>query len=116
MAQQSISLPAPPALDLSSPEQLALEAAQQERERRVAEVKSEVSQEQKTKNKKQSKNAPLLDSALFAERQTRVTRTFTLPVELDQELTDVSRMYNVPKSAILEESFKYWWAAVKKTL
>lgn len=96
-----------------TPEQLALEAAQQERDQHIADAQLQSN----SKPEKSRVGGITIDvSDITPDRPRRFTRTFTLSEETDAQLSVAAQRLNMPKSTILEKAFAAWWSAVQSQL
>lgn len=115
MAQKSSPIPLAP-VQMTEAERLATEAAQEDAARNIERVSNkEQSADTLQKRKKQS-SISIDVSDIIPTKQTRLTRTFTLSPEVDEQLDEASRRLKTPRSTILEKAFVAWWNAVQKTL
>lgn len=119
MAQQSTKngLPTimPSALDL------AREAAQLEKQENLTasdyhNVGEESVSSKKMEIKPTTSKITIDVSDIAINKETRVTRTFTLSVATESRLNEAALRLNCNKSSILEKAFNTWYDAVERSL
>lgn len=109
----------PSAMELAAAEQSKqeqeMEAPVREKNTTPEPVAAEPQTEEKPKPAKPSTRTTdrLFDSeyAFFEpgkQKESRVTRTFTLPFSVDQRLTKMANLYGTQKSVIIERAFTIW--------
>lgn len=108
----------PTAMELAAVEQTKQESEIEVSEHTRAEHKPVVAEEQHPEKPKPAKSAPKSTERLFdseyaffepgKQKESRVTRTFTLPFSVDQRLTKMAALYGTQKSVIIERAFTIW--------
>lgn len=108
-----IQMPAMP-----SPMDLAREAAELEKQEHLQQAEERVVEKepvkQKPTQKTKEKSVDFDFSKLDASKRMRVTRTFTLDVETEAKLNQMSDRFNMSKSALLEYAFNAFYEAAQK--
>ena len=112
-----------PSGEPSAMELAAAEQTKQENENAVttpahSEPKPSVGEEPQPEKPKPTKPVAKAAERLFdseyaffepgKQKESRVTRTFTLPFSVDQRLTKMAALYGTQKSVIIERAFTIW--------
>lgn len=121
MAQKSafnLNAGQPSAMELAAAEQSKQEQEINKPATQKAAEPERVADPQTEEKPKPAKSSPRTTDRLFdseyaffepgKQKESRVTRTFTLPFSVDQRLTKMANLYGTQKSVIIERAFTIW--------